>query len=261
MPDRASLKIGWPKLGAEGLIIILSILLAFAVEEWRDERSDRELEREYLTRVLDDLETNGARLQRQRRSDQTKVANARAVYALVNRGQMGGLSEKSAVLHSYFATPSGTPTWINDTFEELKSTGRLSLIRSAEIRRELSAYYRFVEDEDWVYRLMSMTYRDSIRAKMDPDLQLQIREKCNLYDATKIDAVQYGFDADAENCTVDIADFDVEAYLAWFADNQELADGLRRVISQWTRAEQEYLPVVEQRTNQLQQLIETELER
>jgi hypothetical protein len=43
--------------------------------------------------------------------------------------------------------------------------------------------------------------------------------------------------------------------------NRELADGLTRVILQWSRGEQECLPRVKSATIELQQLIETELGR
>jgi hypothetical protein len=45
MPDSASRRIPWPRIFAEGVVIIASILLALAADAWWDERSDqRELE-------------------------------------------------------------------------------------------------------------------------------------------------------------------------------------------------------------------------
>jgi hypothetical protein len=49
--DIQSRKIAWPRLGAEAVIIVVSILLAFAVEEWREESRDRDLEREVTSSV------------------------------------------------------------------------------------------------------------------------------------------------------------------------------------------------------------------
>lgn len=60
MPDIQSKKIAWPRLGADAITIIVSILLAFAEEEWREESRDRDLEREYLTRLVEDLDANVA---------------------------------------------------------------------------------------------------------------------------------------------------------------------------------------------------------
>ncbi len=91
---------------------------------------------------------------------------------------------------------------------------------------------------------MSTSYRDAIRARMDPDLQLKIRANCASREL---------------GCRIDVTDYDVEEYLDWLSANQELADGLPRVIVQWMRAERDYLPAVQERTGELQKLIEKEL--
>jgi len=242
--DIQSRKIAWPRLGAEAVIIVVSILLAFAVEEWREESRDRDLEREYLSRLVEDLDANVAEADSQGRAHARLVANARAIYPLVSRGNPTDLNNAAVAAASYNASPSAIANWVDDTFEELKSTARLSLIRSTDIRQTLLAYYRFLETQDWAYELMSTAYRDAVRARMDPDSQLRIRSQCASREV---------------GCRVDIDDYDVEEYLDWLTANQELADGLRRVIVQWTRAGEDYLPAVEKQSVQLKRLIEEEL--
>jgi hypothetical protein len=239
-------RIPWPRLGAEAVIIIGSILLALGVDEWREERIDRALEHEYLSRLMEDIEANLSVLEAQRLDDTRKIANARAIYPLVNNGSWGDLDKVTAIVSSYNASPSATPTWVGDTFEELKSTGRLGLIRNSEIRRKLLAYYSFLEARDWPYQLLSTDYRDAVRAKLDPDIQLRIREQCRSREV---------------GCSVTIDISEAEAYLEWLTDNQALADGLRRVIVQWTRGETEFLPGVRNRGIELKGLIDEELAR
>ena len=236
--------IAWPRLAAESAIIIASILLALGVDEWRQERNDRELEREYLGRLTDDLETNLGISELQLRSHAHKVKFARLVYPLVSRGEWKELDSVSAIVASYFATPAGFPEWTDDTYEELVSSGRIGLIRNVEIRRSLLGYYRYLETEDWTYQFMSTAYRDAIRARMDPELQLTIRENCG---------------PQTIDCRFDIAAYETDEYLEWLTSNQELTEGLNRVIVQWTRAATEYLPEVQVRTSDLKQQIETEL--
>lgn len=233
-------------MGVEAIIIIASILLALGVDEWREDRRDRMLEREYLGRLLDDFEANITEAKKQRRAHALQVANARAVYPRVHRGVESALEDAIIVTASNNARPSATANWVDDTFEELKSTGRLNLIRSTETRQTLLAYYRFLETQDWAYELMSTAYRDAVRARMDPDLQLRIRSQCTSREV---------------GCRVDMDDYDVEEYLDWLTANQDLADGLRRVIVQWTRAGNDYLPAVEEQSLQLKRLIEDELDK
>jgi hypothetical protein len=244
VPENHSNRIAWPRLTAEAIIIIASILLALGVDEWRDEKRDRELENEYLVRLIEDLDSNITILEIQRRGDTTKVANARAVYPLVSSGNWGELDSTTVITASYNASPAATPSWTDDTFEELKSTGRLGLIQNTNIRQNLSAYYRYLDAQDWAYQLISTEYRDAIRARLDPDIQLDIREQC---ETRKV------------GCRMPIDTAEAEEYISWLTNNQSLADGLRRVIVQWTRGASEYLPKVEERTLELRSLIEEEL--
>jgi hypothetical protein len=235
-------------VAVEAAVIVLSILLALGVDELREARRDRALELEYLTRLLDDLAENAEVLEGQRNSETAQIANARVVYPLVSRGEMDGVDTMTLVVASYNATPSPTPAWVDDTFEELKTTGRMSLIRSATLKGELLAYYRFLEARAYTYQLMSTEYRDALRARMDADLQLRIRQEC------RGAGNQVG-------CPVDIQSPDLPSFFDWLSANEELAGGLRKVIVQWTRGETEYLPQVHERTEGLRRIIEAELAR
>ena len=84
-----------------------------------------------------------------------------------------------------------------------------------------------------------------IRARMDPDLQLRIRSECRVQNLGE--------------CQLDLATPDIEEYVRWLSSNQMLADGLRRVIVQWTRGEKEYLPIVKRKTDEMKRVIEQEL--
>lgn len=246
MNEGSSTRLPWSRFGAEAVIIVASILLALGVDEWRQERQDRRLEREYLIRLVEDLDTNLSILNDQQRADATKVANARRVFSLVAHGNRGDLTPDKAVIAAYLASPSDTPDWVDDTFEELKSTGRLGLILNPNIRTGLLAYYRTLDVGDWAYQLMSTDYRDAIRERMDPDLQLAIRGLCS---------------QERTDCQANLDGYEHDEFVSWLAGNRELADGLTRVIVQWTRGEKEYLPRVRTGTAELKELIEAELDR
>jgi hypothetical protein len=234
----------WSRMGVEAAIIVASILLALGVDEWRQDREDRQLEDVYLSRLIEDLNTNLRILVSQERSDAAKVANARRIFPLVSRGEWRDLTPEMAVLSSYNASPADTPDWVSNAFEELKSTGRLGLVNNADMRRSIVEYYRFLEAHDWAYELMSNEYRNAIRGRMNPDLQLAIRELCA---------------AQKTDCRASLDGFEYDEFLNWLTANRELADGLTRVIVQWTRGGQEYLPNARSRTTDLKQKLEAEL--
>ena len=44
-------KIPWPRILAEGVVIVVSILLAFWIDEWADERQKRDEEKKLLRAI------------------------------------------------------------------------------------------------------------------------------------------------------------------------------------------------------------------
>ena len=232
-------------MGVEGLVIVLSILLAFGIDAWWNSVQDQALEREYLERLLEDQRANQEVIATQSRFQSGEITHARLVYPLVARGDWTGLDTLSVVVSSYLATPSPTPTWVDDTFVELISTGNVGLIRTAGLRSALLEYYRYLEFADFTYELMSTEYRDAIRERIDPDVQLAIRRTCRGREV---------------GCALQWETWDVSAYLDWLSGNAELAGDLGKVIVQWTRGEEEYLPGVRARTDALIAQIQVELD-
>lgn len=235
----------WSRMGVEAVVFVISIVFALALDEWRTGLSDRALETEYLERLRADLQANLGLVDRQHDYQRRELAAAAIAYPVVSRGEWGGFDTATVVRASYLATPSATPVWVRDTFEELKSTGRMSLIRDASLRAEILAYHGYLETADYTYDLMSTEFRDAVRERMEPDLQLRIRTDCRPRDPS---------------CQVPVAGPELGAYVDWLVGNEELARGLRRVIVQWTRGEEEYLPGVVERTQHLIGIIERTLD-
>lgn len=238
-------KIVWSRVLVEGVVVVLSVLVALGVDEWRGELVDRSLEREYLERLLLDLDENLSEITNQHRSQSSQLASARLIYPLVSRGDWVGLDTATAVRAAYFASPSPTPTWEDGTFLELSSTGRMALLRNPEVRADVLAYYRFLEARAYTYQLMSTAYRDAVRSRMDPGLQLALRT-CR---------------PRSPACAVEVEGPELESFVDWMSGNPDLAGGLRRVIVQWTRGEEEFLPQVEESTLELRALLESDLDR
>ena len=73
-------QIQWPRFLIEGVVIVGSILLAFGIEAWWEERGERDQTRQNLLALLDELEINRAQL------DSCAVAldrSAEGTYALL----------------------------------------------------------------------------------------------------------------------------------------------------------------------------------
>lgn len=118
----------------EGLAIVVSILLAFGIDAWWDRRNERRLETEYLaaltTEVRDGLtEIRGDLRQRER-------LETRLAYVL-SGDDIPADSLRATLRDAAIVSNVAPPTAVVD---DLVSSGRLSLIRSSEIREAVMLY-------------------------------------------------------------------------------------------------------------------------
>ena len=133
-------KVNWQQTATEFVVIVVGVLAALAVDQWRSERDDRKTEAEYINRLRVDVEAD---IKNFYGFEQILETKARFLQNLLDdtidsefaddtRGLM-----KAKVYSSYRALPDSVST----TFDELQSTGRLALIQDVAQRDALSRYY------------------------------------------------------------------------------------------------------------------------
>lgn len=133
----------WFTLAVELLVVIVGLFLAFQVDRWWEERDDRELEANYLDRLATEVNRDIEDLE-------YAIALARTrqgfVDFLIEAAENPAIAEQeparfmAAVIQcAYTFTPSLT----SHTFDDLRSTGNIGLIREAPVRAALYDYYDF----------------------------------------------------------------------------------------------------------------------
>ncbi len=135
-----SFRINWQQSATEFVVIVVGVLAALAVDQWRSERDDRKTEAEYITRLRIDVEADIENFNRFERILEGKAHFLQSllddtidsVFADDTRGLM-----EAKEYSSYRALPDSVST----TFDELQSTGRLALIQDLAQRDALSKYY------------------------------------------------------------------------------------------------------------------------
>ena len=125
----------------EFAIIALGVLAAFAVEDWRDDQRERELESEYLVRLGTDVQLDLERLDFTLKIGYEKVDALKAIGAwrpsvnVVPKQMIRRLGESVGLGWSL-------PALNTSTIEDLESTGNLGLIRDVGTRKAILEYYR-----------------------------------------------------------------------------------------------------------------------
>ena len=127
------------RLVAEGLVIVVSILLAFAIDAWWDSSQERSKEIAYLEQLEDDLENT---LENNARFGSAAEATDRAVASLVQAYYQAEPAPVDSVSAWWGRMGWAVVQPTLGTVEALVSTGDLTVIRDDELRAYLPNYLK-----------------------------------------------------------------------------------------------------------------------
>jgi hypothetical protein len=133
----------WFAVFVETFVVIFGLLLAFQLDRWWEARGEQAQEAEYIARLIADIE-----------SDIPVIENAIDLASL--RKDMADLlmdvaadPAAAAVQPVHFVTAvmqaafTYSPNLASHTFEDMRSTGNLSLLQDPDIKNALYRYYDF----------------------------------------------------------------------------------------------------------------------
>jgi len=147
-------RIAWKRLTVEAAAIVGSILLAFAIDAWWEDRNESELERRQLTAVLTEFEENAELLRQARTQYEQRYMDALRVLKYMRDGATG---LDSAEIEESFRglIIGGTSHLETSAHDGLLASGELNLIRDKELRNRLAAWPSHVkewsEEQDSVF--------------------------------------------------------------------------------------------------------------
>jgi hypothetical protein len=139
-----------PERSAKGLVvdvvaIVLSILLAFAIDAWWDERQERAEEREALESLHVEFKFNRNEVASVILTHETAV---QSVAMLMEMGQeeILALSAEDVQQHMRFLANPRTFDAVRGTVDALTSSGKLGLLQDRELRQALTTFVNILED-------------------------------------------------------------------------------------------------------------------
>ncbi|MBT8448223.1 MAG: hypothetical protein KJO69_00945 [Gammaproteobacteria bacterium] len=138
-------QIQWPRLLTEGLVIIASILLAFIIDAWWDNRQDRVQEREHLSSMKTEFEASIVGLEKVNGAVTTHAKNVQEFIKLLKSVPIG----ESVVVPSELL--GAAITWrtsdvSTSTLNALIASGNLNLLQNVELRSKLVGFPAFLLD-------------------------------------------------------------------------------------------------------------------
>ena len=129
----------------EGLVIVTSILLAFAIDAWWDRRGERGRELEALAALSEDFAAADSLLAVRVSAIDSAAVAARAIIDLVGPdADLDGLDSLAVLIPRIIRRPIYEPPM--GTLEALLGSGELRLISDIELRAELASFPSIVAD-------------------------------------------------------------------------------------------------------------------
>jgi hypothetical protein len=172
------------RAAAEFIVIVVGVLVALAVDGWREDQAERVLEREYLERLLADVRTGRDRLIGFGREHlHAAERNMEVVAPFLRYGDPIPIDTLPFIAALYQSSRSVVlnldETYPNTTFEELRSTGGFILIQDPELRSAVMAHYFLVERSASRFALLPREYRGEMRSIIPADVQRSIYNQCD----------------------------------------------------------------------------------
>lgn len=130
------------KLAAEFAIIVAGILLALAVDEWRQDRAELRIASESLSDVAAELRDNLCTVERIHvRSLARKMANLQTVLRFLN-DPAARVEDPVSLLHAFARGTAGSRPWLVDNqFQALQNSGNVRLVRKLQPDLDLATTY------------------------------------------------------------------------------------------------------------------------
>lgn len=133
----------WPEYVIEVIVIIFSISISFALDEWKDNRKKQELEQFYLKELAHDIETDTSQLREIIAETQQIVQKARTLRQYSEVPTQPSYTSILTDIRFIFKRPRFVAQ--DATFADLKSTGNMQTLSSFPLKSALFDYYKQYE--------------------------------------------------------------------------------------------------------------------
>ncbi len=153
--------IAWKRIAAEGVAIVVSILLAFAIDAAWDASRERAEERQALSGLREEFRENLDLLEINLRAHRSTLSAATTLLAISDGGPQPAPDSTAVLLRRVFIDAFSYNPSVG-VLQGLIASGDLGLIRDPGLRNLLASWpgqlEENAEDEAWVFKDVQETY-------------------------------------------------------------------------------------------------------
>jgi hypothetical protein len=125
----------------EIVLVVIGILIALSINNWNENLKNKKLETSYLKRIYKDLDNDLLQFEGTIKLAQERNKRVLFLEQAIKDSQLVNKSFDYFVKSIVYANYTYRPAISNHSFEELKSSGRLSLIKNEDLRVSIAKYY------------------------------------------------------------------------------------------------------------------------
>ena len=129
----------------EIILVVIGILIAISINNWNELRKDALLEQTYYCSLLKDIEQDVIHINQKIAFNQSRIDSGNKLFELLKRDSFTPNEVQNLVRGSIDKSVS-TFKPNKDTFEDLKSSGRLGLLKDPNLKKHLLNYYSLMDD-------------------------------------------------------------------------------------------------------------------
>jgi len=125
----------------EIVLVVIGILIALQINTWNNTKIDNKKEREYLNNIIEDIKTQQLLVKNQIDHEIRIKLQCEKALSHLNSANINADS-----LNVYLTSITRKTFVINDpTFQDLKSSGNILLIKNNELRKKIISFYQNLE--------------------------------------------------------------------------------------------------------------------
>ena len=220
--SRAIREQNWFAVALEFVIVVAGVLLAFQITAWNEERQNRELAADYLSRLAADISAEAALWDKA--ADYFSVARDYGASALAAYDRPVEALDADFLIALYQASQVWYVAPNRSTFQELQATGRIVHIRDPDLRTAISQYY-LRSGQTQVTLDRTSQYRRVARLHLHQDVQTAIRSACG--DRWVIDETNFYYVSLPTSCDIELPQSLVREQVAALRANADVEQELR----------------------------------
>ncbi len=124
----------------EIVLVVIGILIALQISTWNEERKEKQLEQLYYCKFLEDVEQDLSLLQEQENDNRNRINGINNLIHLLQKER----PDRSQVVKNLREAVNKTSfpfTVSQSAFDDLKSSGKLNVLKDESIKKKLLNYY------------------------------------------------------------------------------------------------------------------------